>query len=375
MWTMSKRLTAALTGGGNVVTELEFFQRDVSIAVLTGLILDGTVTIERQAVRRSCDITIIDREHTLTPAEASDLFGAWGRYEFIVKRGIQFPDGTRELVPMGLFRIEEIDGQWPRLTVRAYDRMFQISKNEFTVPYTIPGNTNLIAAITELAEDRWERTLAINAVTSEHTTGTGPTVYEEGGNPADSLTSLATSGGLQVFFDQVGELTILEEPDPTEAPPAWEFVEGQDGTTLLSGLTRRTITEGVYNGVIATGENGDPDVAPVRGEWWDYNPASPTYVYSFGRRPRRFASPLLTTTAQATSAARKIGLASLGLTDGIQFPSLVVPGLDVGDVAYVRRPVQFVDDYHVLDQLTMQLRAQGSMSCQTRSVQVESLVP
>jgi hypothetical protein len=106
IWAMSELLTDALRGGGTVVTELEFFQRDDSIAVLDGLILDGTVTIERQAVRRSCDLTIIDAEHTLTPSEATDLFGAWGRYEFQVKRGIRFPDGSQELVPLGMFRIE-----------------------------------------------------------------------------------------------------------------------------------------------------------------------------------------------------------------------------------------------------------------------------
>lgn len=373
MWQMSDRLVSALTGGGTVITELEFFQRDDSIAVLTDLILDGTVTAERQAVRRSCDLTIVDAEHTLTPSEATDLFGAWGRYEFQVKRGIQFPDGSRELVPLGMFRIEELDGQWPRLGIRGYDRMFQISKNEFTVPYVISSSTNLIDAMVDMAEDRWERPLDVNAVSSGHTTGTGPTVYEEGGNPADSLTSLATSGGLQVFFDQIGRFTILEEPDPSETPAAWEFIEGQYGTALLSGLSRRTNTEGVYNGVIATGESSDPDVPPVRGEWWDYNPASPTYVFTFGRRPRRYASPLLTTTAMCTSAARKIGLASLGLTDAIQFPSLVIPGLDISDVVYVRRPVQFVDDYHVLDQLSFQLRATGSMNVQTRSVQTEAV--
>jgi hypothetical protein len=374
MWAMSDKLIAALTGGGTVATELEFFQRDDPVAVLDSLILDGTVTAERQAIRRSCDLTIIDREHTLTPGEASDLFGAWGRYEFQVKRGILFPDGTKELVPMGMFRIEELEGQWPRLNVRAYDRMYQIGKNEFHVPYVISANTNLIAAITDMAEDRWERPLSVNAVTSEHTTGTTVTAYEEGGNPAEALQNLGTSGGLQVFFDQVGELQIADEPDPSEAPPAWRFVEGERGTTLLSGLARRTITEGVYNGVVAVGESSDGTVPPVRGEWWDYNPASPTYVFSFGRRPRRYASPLLSTTAQATSAARKIGLASLGLTDGIQYPSLVVPGLDVSDVIYVRRPVQYVDDTHVLDQLSFQLRATGSMNVQTRSVQVESLL-
>jgi hypothetical protein len=77
VWEMSERLVAALTGGGTVATELEFFQRDDPIAVLDGLILEGTVTAERQTVRRHCDLTIIDREHLLTPSEASDLFGAW----------------------------------------------------------------------------------------------------------------------------------------------------------------------------------------------------------------------------------------------------------------------------------------------------------
>jgi hypothetical protein len=367
---MSDRYQRALRYGGTVIQELEFFQRDQSIARLRGLVLDGTVTAERQMIRRHMDLTIIDREHTLTPADADDLFGAWGRYEVMPKRGIRFPDGTEELTPLGLFRIEEIDGQWPRLTVRAFDRMYQISKNEFTVPYNVRVGTNTATAILDLAQDRWGRDLDANFVSSEDTTPT--LLFEEGSDPSVALGTLATSGGFQVYFDQVGTIRLSPEPDLFGAVVAWRFVEGERGSTMLSGLARRTITEGAYNGVVATGEANDL-AAPVRGEWWDENPGSPTYIHTFGRRPRRYSSPLLTTDAQCASAARKIGLAGLGLTDAIQFPSLVIPGLDVGDVIYAERPAQYVAEHHILDQLTFQMRAQGTMDTQTRAAQVEEL--
>jgi hypothetical protein len=371
MLEMSTRLQAALTGGGQVATELEFFQRGGdSVAILDGLIIDGSVTASSTVISRNFNLTVEDRYGVLTPTDAADLFAPWGRYEVRIKRGMEYPDGTRELVPLIHGRIEELEGRWPEITVSGYDRMYSIAQYEFTRPYSIARGVNVADAIAELAVNRWQRQLPMDFVDTEETVPL--TVFEEGTSPADSLDQLATGAGLTLSFNPLGVLTLINTPDPASDPPVWRFVEGERGTALLSGLTRRTITEGATNGVVATGESTDNDV-PVRGEWWDTNPASPTYLNTFGPRPRRYSSPLLKTNAQAAKAARTVGLSNLGLVDAIMFPALVIPGLEPWDVVYVERPAQNVADTHVLDQLTFQLRATGSMNSQTRQVLVTDI--
>lgn len=370
MWEQSQELNDALTGGGIVAQELEVFQRasGQSVATFTGLILDGQVTNERAVIRRNLDLTIVDREGVLTPNDAADLFSQWGRYEIIPKRGMVMADGTPQTVPLGRFRIEDVEGAWPKLTVRGYDRMFSIQANGFTVAYTIAAGTLLHEAIARLAEDRWGGELDMDLLT---VTDTVPlTVFDETTDPASALHRLATAAGCQIFFDQLGRLVMKREPDLFTERPVWSFVEGERGTALLSGLAKRATAQGAYSGVVAVGESSDL-AAPVRGEWWDRRPGSPTEVGAFGRRPRRYFSPLLTSNAQCVDAARKIGLSQLGLSDAIQFPALVIPGLDVSDVIYAYRPRQGVDDRHALDRVVIPLRAAGMMDVQTRAGVVE----
>jgi Domain of unknown function (DUF5047) len=371
MLEMSDRLKRSLTGGGTVAVELEFFERgEESVSIQDRLIIDGTVSASSTVVSRSFNLTVLDRYGVLTPDDAADLFAPTGRYEVRIKRGMVFADGTTEMVPLIHGRIEEVEGRWPELAVSGYDRMYSIAQYEWTRPYSIARGTNVATAIAQIAVNRWQRQLPMDFVDTEEVLPL--TAFEEGQNPADNLDQLATGAGLTLFFDPIGVLTLINTPDPATDPPVWRFVEGERGTALLSGLVRRTVTEGVTNGVIATGESTDNTV-PVRGEWWDTNPASPTYLKTFGPRPRRYSSPLLKTNAQAAKAARTVGLNNLGLVDGITFPGLVIPGLEPWDVVYVERPAQNVADTHVLDQLTFQLRAQGSMNTQTRQALVTEL--
>lgn len=372
MLEMSPRLQRSLTGGGTVVTELEFYERggEDLVSIQDRLIIDGSVSASSTVIARNFSLTVVDRYGVLTPRDASDLFSPWGRYEVRIKRGMRFADGSTETVPLIHGRIEEVEGRWPEVQVSGYDRMYSIAQYEFTRPYSLARGMNVADAIANIAENRWQRALVQDFVDTEDTIPL--TVFEEGTSPADALDQLATGAGLTLFFDPLGVLTLINTPDPSTDPPVWDFVEGKRGTALLSGLTRRTITEGATNGVVATGESTD-NATPVRGEWWDTNPASPTYLQTFGPRPRRYSSPLLKTNAQAVKAARTVGLNNLGLVDAIMFPALVIPGLEPWDVVYVERPEQNVADTHVLDQVTFQLRSAGSMNTQTRQVLVQDI--
>jgi hypothetical protein len=80
----------------------------VEAAVLTATgetpvdVLDGTVSLDANAASRGrLDITL---PRDLVPTGATSLLAPFGN-ELRVGRGIEFPDGTREIVPLGVYRI------------------------------------------------------------------------------------------------------------------------------------------------------------------------------------------------------------------------------------------------------------------------------
>src|SRR6478672_11027745 len=67
--------------------------------------LDGTITIDRTAVhRRRLDITLSDP--TLYPSGSSAPFNVYGS-TITASRGIRFANSLREMVQLGIYRIED----------------------------------------------------------------------------------------------------------------------------------------------------------------------------------------------------------------------------------------------------------------------------
>ncbi len=124
-----------------------------------------------------------------------------------------------------------------------------------------------------------------------------------------------------------------------------------------------------YNGVIVTGESSANDTPP-RGEAWDLNPASPTYLYGpFGAVPEFYSSPLITTQAQAETVAAAMLAGTLGKTEQLSWEQVVHPGLAPLDVV----AVQFADgssSSYVIDSLTVPLTVADIMSATARSTLV-----
>src|SRR5690554_7219814 len=126
-----------------------------------------------------------------------------------------------------------------------------------------------------------------------------------------------------MYWDGEGYLRF-EDP-PEEDVPVWEVKAGRGG--VLVQASRRLTREGVYNAVVAEGEGVD-DAAPVRAVAIDTGPNSPTrFGGRFGKVPRFYKSPLLTTPAQAQSAARAILRRSLGAPYSVDFQAMVNPTL------------------------------------------------
>jgi hypothetical protein len=276
--------------------------------------------------------------------------------------GIDYGDGTAELLPVGRFRLDERATARPGAgsTITGYGLEQPVQDARFLTPRTASG-PSAVALITTLIQEarpgavvisRAPRDMAVRQVTWDR----------ERWDAVDGTdASLARALGCEVYADGRGRFVIA--PTPTIADrPVWTVAEGPGGV-LVSESSSETAA-GVYNVVVATGDgtDGTAPVGPVIA--YDDDPTSPTYWKGpFGARPRFYSSPLLTTAAAAGAAARSVLADSLGIARSLSFESLAHPGMEPGDVVGVEREGGL--ELHLIDRLT--LSATAAMRCETRT--------
>ena len=332
-------------------------------------IIDGTVTLDQTAaVRGRCDITVVDDGTLgLVPDSPASLLAPYGN-EIRLERGIQYPDGTTELVSLGVFGIQDSEvtdnGGSLQIRVSALDRAQRLIDAKFEEPYNIAAGTNFATAILTALQAVWPdvpHDLTATALT------TPAVIAQEGDDRWQFAQDMATAISMNLYFDGDGTLRLV--PNVLGAPVA-ALTEGEGGVLLEA--SRRWTRENTFNRVIATGENTG-EGAPVRGVATDDNPLSPTYYFGpFGKAPRFYNSSLITTNDQAAAAALGLLISELGTTEQVDFGSLVLPHLEPGDTVRITRERSGIDEDHVLDSLTIPMGAEGSMSGQTRARQVTS---
>jgi hypothetical protein len=330
----------------------------------------GRVSVDAtRNVRRTSSLTLADETGTLTPSDARDLLAPYGN-EIYLWRGLRYLDGTTQDVPLGVFittDVEATDGDsGVQISVVGSDRSLRISRNRWTDPYTIAAGTNLADGITALLTNRWAD--VVTAFNSTAYTLPLTVLGADGGSESDpwkDALDIAAAAGLDLYFDPDGVARMRPLPDLADIPVTAEYVEGVEATILDVG--KRITAEGLYNGVIATGEGTDLAV-PVRGEAWDENPASPTYRFGrLGSVPRFYSSPLIRTAAQAQSAARAMLSQALGATEQVSWSIVPDPTLEAYDVVRVARQRLGVDAEFIVDSFEVPLEASASMSVNGRS--------
>jgi hypothetical protein len=363
---------AALIQSHTMVCKIEVLdQGDLVLANLP--IIDGSVTASRDGnIRRSATLTVAGEEYV--PEEITDLLHPLSSHEFKVFRGIRFADGTEEFVPLGIFGIEdtdiEDDGDQLTVSIKGFDRSKQIQRNKWTRPYFVEEGLNYGEAIKAMILNRRPSTQFAFTYIDEITPPMifGSSGLNSGGDPWSDVVGLAESLGMQIYFNVEGYCRIQKEPDPSTAPVAWEFKEGEEATILSAtrGLTR----ENVYNHVVAFAA-GSSLADPVRIDVVDDDPTSPTYYLgSFGDVPTYYRSTTISSVSQTTEAAQALLRKSLGTPEQISFNHIVVPMLQVGDTVRIRNTRMGLDQKHIIDKITIPLTHSGSASAQTRQRQV-----
>lgn len=366
----SPRLIKALNQGHETVVVVQVLDG------VTGQILREITTVENggvtldasAAIRGRCDITLIDDGfQDLIPATPRDMLAPYGN-ELRIGRGVRFPDGTAEAVSLGVFRMRQVAtediGSAATIHITGLDRWSRLVDARFEAMYVVPGGTNVITAIRNIAQDAWPG-IPTDLGTTNYTT---PQRIAERGTDRDAIMQdLARSIGSELYFDGTG--TLVRRPIALATDNSrWIITEGDGGALLSAG--RAWDSERVYNKVIASGEPLD-DTPPVCAEAWDDNPMSPTYYHGpFGKRPRFYVSQMLTSTQQAADAAAGILAGAIGTSQQVSFEQLVDPTMEPGKVVQIMRERLGLEEKHVLDTLAIPLDARETMTARTRVTEV-----
>lgn len=285
--------------------------------------------------------------------------------EIQIWRGIRYPTGRIEEIPLGRFRVDTLTdtlGQPGSITIDGSDRIARVVDDRFLAPRSAASGITIIAQITRLVQE------SIPGVPVLDETG-DPTIVRSGvvwdRDRWGAVTDLATSIGAIVWADPTGSIRISRAP--TLADPATWMVDDTIRGVVVDGR-RSTTRAGVRNVIVASSAPTDGS-APITAIAQDNDPTSPTRVGGpFGRVPGFYSSPLLTSQAQAATAAAAILGRSIGRRRTLSLDLAVNPALDAGD----RLDVLITGDpwqRHIVDNFTVPLDVDGAMSIDTRAAQ------
>lgn len=362
MYPVSSRFLPRLAESHTPATSVQLFTTDGRVITVdhTG----GSVSVDRgQAIRRTCTVTSADVSLIpLTPVDQLATYGARLR----IARGVEYGDGTSELVPLGVFRLDGAEGDPVEGPVTLTGKSLEciVADDKFTTPYQATGT--VVGAITALVTRSIPDAQVISQITDSVI---GPRTWDTDGDPWAACQEIAAAAGAECYANADGVFVISVLPDVLAVNPVWA-VEAGEGGVYVKG-TRSMSSDGVFNGVLARGE-GTGAGAPVQYLATDDDPGSPTYWGGpFGHRPTTYSSSTLTTLI-ACSAAANLRLRSAKAPNSRgDLSSLPNPALEPGDVIRVTHP-DGLRELHQIASFTVPLDEGGDFPIATISAKEDS---
>jgi hypothetical protein len=330
VYPVSDRFLPRLAENHSPAIEVKLFLTDGRVVDLEHI--DGSVPVDRaQAIRRTCTVTVADP--SLIPRTPADQLATYGA-RLRIRRGVHYGDGSSELVPLGVFRLDSVTGDVNEgpVTLSGNDLAAVVQDDKFTAPWKSTGT--VIAAITALVQRSLPDADVIATIADS---AIGQRTFDIEADPWAACQEIAAAAGAEVYPNADGTFVISTLPDILTITPVWEIAASEGGVYIRAN--RGMTSDRVFNGVLARGENTAEAVAPVSYLATDTDTSSPTYWGGpFGRRPMFYSSPTLTTLGACTAAATlKLAQAKAPNASG-DISSLPNPALEPGDVVRIVHP-------------------------------------
>jgi hypothetical protein len=349
--------------------KIEIYDMANNQIISTAQPISGEVTIDsRRDIRRQCAVEFVDKDGTLVPTNnRSSILLPYNR-EIKIYRGVKFGDGTEELVPLGVFLLTTVEitdtPEGVRINVQGSDRSLRVIRAKWTShDFYIEDATAKETAIQQILTDRFPGVKTLFPATNQVTDIIYPTL-DQSSNPWKEALKIAESAGMDLYFDESGTARMRPIPDPDSGAA---LITYQDNTeSVVTSLSRTLSSDESFNHVVYTGEGTNLSIGVI-GEAKDTNPASPTYIETYGSVPIFKSSPYILTVAEAQEAAiaelRKV----IGALEMISWEQIVNPAHDVYDLIKITRTPSGVDATLMLDSITIPLTPQNTMNAIGRS--------
>lgn len=374
MRTISSDFIARMVKGGPIVTRCEVLDNGVVQRTLD--ISAGSVQVDlNDAIRRRAKISLTDPDGDLTPAKATDLLAPFGN-ELRLHRGYELtPSGltpaVQEILPVftgGISGVQVNDTpSGLTIDVDAYDRARRVQRSQWVNPYVIGAGTNFGTAVQDIVRNRYPLLTEGDFLFTPTSYTTPKLVFglDNSRDPWKAAQDMAASVGFELFFDAMGVCTFQPIPDYGSQVPVFTYAEGEEA--IILGVQRSTVDEETYSHWIVSGTSSSNTGVPPRGEAKDTNPESPTYYLGdFGDVPNFWSSPYVVSVAQATTIATALLNTTLGSMEEVNFPAIVNPAHEAGDVVAIVRKRARIDDVYVMENFSIPLDVGGIMSVKTK---------
>ncbi len=364
MYEVSDAFVAAVKKSHTIATLAEVWSGGVNPTLLQTLnITEGSIAIEDQPVRRQANVTLVDPNGDLTPADATDLLAPYGN-ELKLYRGISY-GVSYELVPQGVFRIADFrcydSGQGMTIIVDGYDRARTVQRAALTTEYVVTAGTNYASAIQNLIQSRvsW---ISFNFATTGLTTP--QLVFSAGDDPWQRAQEMAASIGCVLYFDINGICTLQSIASPDEGESVWAYAEGEEAMVLY--IVKSLTDKDAYSHVVRVGESSS-NSTPYKGEAYDDDPSSPTYYLGqFGDVVDYASSQYITSQTQADAAATAQLNKVRGATEDISFNAVVNPAHELFDIITITREKSHIDAVYMIDRMTIPMTHTRPLEISTR---------
>jgi hypothetical protein len=364
MYPVSERFLARLAESHRVATQVQLFLTNGNVVELEHA--GGSVTVDRgQAIRRTCTITVADP--SLIPRTPTDQLATYGA-RLRIARGIDYSNSDQpELVPLGVFRLDSVDGDVSEgpVSLQGKDLSAIVADDKLTSPWTSTGT--VVGAVTALIQRSIPDADVISLIDD---VVIGRRTFDVKADPWAGVQEIAAAAGAEVYANADGVFVIATLPDLLTTEPVWA-VEAVEGGVYIKG-NRAMSTDKVFNGILASGENTSENVPPVSWLAVDDDPGSPTYWGGpFGRRPDFYSSSTLTTQGACQQAAiLKLRQAKTPNATG-DISALPNPALEPGDVIRVTHE-DGTRELHQVAALTVPLSEAGDLPISTIAAKEDS---
>lgn len=362
MYRVSDRFLAALRNSHTVISRVDAYSGDRLVYRKVPFDTGSVGVSSGTGVHRKLDLTVSD-------SRLWDVLSPIG-IELRAFRGIRFPDGSEEYVPLGVFSLDQASEPvilGGSLSIAsAPDRFAYVQRGRFELPRTSEDAMTAVDSIIRLVSEVAPCSVDISGVTLSNPLAEALTTLQVWSRDRDQAVSgLCTQAGVEAFFGPIGNLVIRDAP-VLDARPAWRVHAGRDGVMLQGTRTRDRSR--VYNVVVVVSSKTDGTAPFQPVVVADTDVSSPTNVNGpYGRCPVFLTTSTINSAMAAAQAGKNLLAKVRGRYVDMSVDAVVNPALEAGDTISVATG-EHTSSLYLLDSFSVPLTADNSQSLTLRSL-------